>query len=442
MNKTNNPILIRVIIYFVLLVFLCSVIFVVFKAEHYKENLENTELGMVSENRTLPTPDRIIYKNKNDEYMIIENTSSSEYVSIYSEFYNQITNIANGKIYSEEDIRKMQNRGSFVEFDYNTKSKNFIFLLEEENIGIIWRTSNGGQVIKKSLDNTNKLIKKLDKLTQKNSLKYYTFDTEENYTSENKLKEIPYNVFNFEKVENGVYQKVIDDNSYKDILVSLNFKTDKTLPNIDFLSQSSKKIIITISPYEIKNITQNIGNIKYEFGNFLNNEYVVNLLIVSNIVNSNCIYYNFDDLYNQNINTNQNMASDVNDDYSVSYYMENSKYYATLNNEKIAIISPDKACDLADEEAKKSEYQYQPWKSKFYSRGINKEYESDIELISSLSDISRLYHWNKDWKKIDYNTVSLMWKIRLFDETDPLTSLYIYIDATNGNIVGAGNSSD
>ena len=35
-----------------------------------------------------------------------------------------------------------------------------------------------------------------------------------------------------------------------------------------------------------------------------------------------------------------------------------------------------------------------------------------------------------------------MWKIRLFDENDPLTSLYIYIDAINGNVIGAGASSD
>ena len=35
-----------------------------------------------------------------------------------------------------------------------------------------------------------------------------------------------------------------------------------------------------------------------------------------------------------------------------------------------------------------------------------------------------------------------MWKIRLFDENDPLTSLYIYIDAIDGDVIGAGASSD
>lgn len=36
----------------------------------------------------------------------------------------------------------------------------------------------------------------------------------------------------------------------------------------------------------------------------------------------------------------------------------------------------------------------------------------------------------------------IMWKIRLFDKNDPLTSLYVYINAVNGSIIGAGDSSD
>ena len=64
-----------------------------------------------------------------------------------------------------------------------------------------------------------------------------------------------------------------------------------------------------------------------------------------------------------------------------------------------------------------------------------------IELIVGLDDISRLYHWTKEWAKSNYEN-RLMWKIRLFDENDPLTSLYIYLDSVTGEIVGAGQSSD
>jgi len=47
----------------------------------------------------------------------------------------------------------------------------------------------------------------------------------------------------------------------------------------------------------------------------------------------------------------------------------------------------------------------------------------------------------EEWKKVDYEN-RMMWKIRLFDENDPLTSLYIYIDSNSGEIIGAGQASD
>ena len=63
------------------------------------------------------------------------------------------------------------------------------------------------------------------------------------------------------------------------------------------------------------------------------------------------------------------------------------------------------------------------------------------ELIYDLSDISRVYHWKENWKKGEYKNI-IMWKVRLFDANDPLTSLYIYINAFNGEIIGAGSISD
>ena len=35
-----------------------------------------------------------------------------------------------------------------------------------------------------------------------------------------------------------------------------------------------------------------------------------------------------------------------------------------------------------------------------------------------------------------------MWRVRLFDENDPLTALYIYINALTGEVIGAGCQSD
>lgn len=426
-NKNN----IRVILYILLLLVVFSIIFFIFKNEISNEKLEKNNVGLVDENTILPTPDRIIYKNINNEYIII-NSGTSAYTQIYSELYNRITNTIEGKVYSEDEISQMQNKGTFIEFDYNSKSKNYVFILEEKEIGIIKRFSDGGQVIQTSLSNKDKLIKKIENLTKDISTKY-DFNTEYNYNSENKLSKVANDLKLSQTKVAGVYQQVIeyDENEYNAILKKLNFKTSHEMPKVDFNKQS---VIVTVSRYEIKDIQKNIGNIKYELGKFLD-EYSVNIFIVSKVVNSKCIYFNtnVDELNVSKISINDNKNG-------VEYYVQNGKYYANINNTKTEIISIEIASDIAEEETKKAKYQYQSWKFEFY-RGESIDNSISGELILGLDDISRLYHWRAEWQNEEYEGKT-MWKIRLFDKNDPLTSLYIYVDAINGEIIGAGASSD
>ena len=436
----------RKILYYFLLLIIFVIIFFIFKNEMEKERLEDTNIGLVSEETVLPSPDRIIYKNKNDKYIIV-NSPSSAISQIYSELYNRVTGTINGEYYSEEEITQMQNQGSFIEFDYNKKSKNYVFLLDEKGFGIIKRSENGGQVIQVGLSHINDLKQKMDYYTR--DLSKYDFNKEYNYFSKNKISEIP-NTLEFKQVKQGVYQKIIeyDEKEYKNILKKLNFESDNEIVDVDFDNQS---VVITISEYEIKNITQNIGNIKYDFGN-KQNQYIVNLLVVSEVVNTNCIYYNITEtndntIISNNITPNNNIMTNINnnninrDKYALDYCIENSKCYAIKDNKKIEIISVEKACDIADIEAQNKKYQYQPWESEFYTRGKNKNDSISAELIYDLSDISKWYHWNENWKKSEYKNI-IMWKVRLFDENDPLTSLYIYINAVNGEVIGAGSISD
>lgn len=130
----------------------------------------------------------------------------------------------------------------------------------------------------------------------------------------------------------------------------------------------------------------------------------------------------------------ENTITEKFDKSNVEYVVENNKYYAIIDNGKKEIISIEDACNIADLEAKNSKYQYQPWKSNFKSI-------SQPKLILEISDIDRIYYWNEKWKTDKYKK-QLMWQILLFDENDPLTSLYIYVDAINGDILGAGSSSD
>ena len=106
-----------------ILLLICIVLVSIFYIEKKQEEQEEQNVGKIDENTTLPTPDRIIYKNQQNQYIIIE-SDTSEYVTIYSELYNRTTNPIEGKVYSEDEISQMQERGSFIEFDYNTKSKN------------------------------------------------------------------------------------------------------------------------------------------------------------------------------------------------------------------------------------------------------------------------------------------------------------------------------
>ena len=421
----------RVVIYILLLIIIFGSIYFIFKEEINSEKSKIDTLGKIDENTELPTPDRIIYKNRNGKYVII-NYDDEEFQLIYNELYRRISNTIEGKVYTEDEITKMQEEGAFIEFDYNRKSKNFVFLLEQPEIGIIKRFTDSGQVILTNFENKENLIKKLENWTS--DFQKYDFNKEKNYTLENELDNIPI-YLEVKEARQGIYQEIIEysEYDYQNVIKFLGIESSLDIPEFD---STREKVVITLSKYEIQNIRQNIGNIKYEFGDY-QDKYSINILVVSEIVNTNCIYYNINNtkpVISENLNTS-------NDDYSVEYYIENGKYYANFNNQKVEIISKEEACDIADMEAKNEKYQYQPWESEFYSRGIDKQDSISAELISDLSSISRFSHWNENWQVSDYRN-TLMWKIRLFDENDPLTSLYIYVNAINGNIVGAGDSSD
>ena len=381
----------KFILYILLLVIISCIIYFIFKIEINHEKNEIDSFGKIGENSELPIPDRMVYKRQNGKYVIID-SDSPEFQYIYNELYRRTSNIIDGKIFTEEEISQMQEKECFIEFDYNRISKNYIFILEEPEIGIIKRLEDGGQVIATNLEDKESLIKKIENWTK--DFNYYDF---------------------------------------KEVIEALDVGPTEEIPKFN---SNRETAVITLSKYEIKNVKQNIGNIKYEFGNY-QDEFFVNILIVSKVVNTNCIYYeinNTEPVITENLNNS-------NDEYAVQYYMENGKYYSELNNQKVEIISKEKACDIADKEAQNAKYQYQPWKSEFYSRGYDKKDSISAELISNLSSISKFSHWNEEWKVSDYKN-KLMWKVRLFDENDPLTSLYIYVDAINGKIIGAGASSD
>ncbi len=153
-------------------------------------------------------------------------------------------------------------------------------------------------------------------------------------------------------------------------------------------------------------------------------------------------YKTWNEVSKQDMKTNSEICFDQKD---IGYFSKSEdEYYATEDGGKSfnKIISKMEAAKIAENEAKNEKYQYQGWKSDFKAI-LNSDGEIDIvsKLIKELQYNSEVYYFDKQWETDKYEG-QLMWEIRLFDENDALTSLYIYIDAKNGEILGAGKLSD
>ena len=109
----------------ILLQILVTILLFTYLIEREQEiNINSTE--SVIEQEELPIPDRIVVKDEEGKYEIIQSWSGSEFSDMYSLLYSEMVNTIEGKVYQEDEISKMQEQGSFIEFDYNTKSKNFV----------------------------------------------------------------------------------------------------------------------------------------------------------------------------------------------------------------------------------------------------------------------------------------------------------------------------
>lgn len=393
-----------------LLLTLSIFLFIIYAVE--KENMlaESQRIGQVDDNTTLPMPDRIIYKNANQKYTIMD-ADTSVFSTIYSELYSRLTSTYDGKVFSEDEISQMQDRGSFIEFDYNTKSKNFVFLLEEDGIGVIKRFSDSGQVIKNSLDRVEDLIKTMNRLTQE--MTKYEFNKNQNYTSTIKLVDFPQEL-NFTQKRDGIYQKIIqsDDKDYQDTLKKLDFKIEENLPQVDFAKQN---VIITISIYEIEKVTQNIGNVKYEFGNLQAN-YTVNLLIISKVVNSNCIYYNVSEnatnteLSNITTITTSATIKSINENrMEIGLGNENSTYIVELQNNTL-IKNYETGQEISITDLKVGDSIYVEGETDREINGLKSIKANRMEICSQQRVKNEIINYLKDTYRIDGMSIAYVGK--------------------------------
>lgn len=275
-------------------------------------------------------------------------------------------------------------------------------------------------------------------------------------------------------------QRWTDDIGYKDGKFYINYYSSEpievpiyvddiksTFSNNDSITKSDNRIAFAFKKDNKVNIVYSTNNGGDWETSYINKDYDVHylknidknisyLVLISNTAMRDIetyIYKSSDGFITWQEVSKQEMKIDSKINFeseNVGYYVitssnnTNNEYFATTDGGKnfSKIISETKAADIADQEATKDKYQYQGWKSDFKSRGKEKlSSEISSRLMYGIDEITRLYNWDENWKISDYKD-KLMWEIRLNDENDPLTSLYIFIDAYNGTIIGAGKSSD
>ena len=74
------------------------------------------------------------------------------------------------------------------------------------------------------------------------------------------------------------------------LIEETKFTTKEKLPEINFLNQ---KVIVTVTKYNTKSVKVNIGNVKYKMAQ-IQDKYIVNIVVVSKIVNTDCVYIDFE----------------------------------------------------------------------------------------------------------------------------------------------------
>ena len=120
-----------------------------FKNNQSENNLENP----TGDEGLIKTPDRIIFKYESKYYEI---TSDYEKYSELVDLCRNNINRKNDEKISENDIDSLKSTAKFIEFDYNTESKNFIFTLTSD-IGAIQMQDSDGVIISNKLSNVDKI---------------------------------------------------------------------------------------------------------------------------------------------------------------------------------------------------------------------------------------------------------------------------------------------
>ena len=267
------------------------ILYVLFISEPIKYE-GGLEISEIEENYTeeFPNPDRIIFKLDDENYYIFTPTDR-EYSKIIKLLADRITNegvIQNiQKSFNENEVLEMKSKETFVELDYNTISKNYLFLLDNENFQMLKYTDYGASLVEKKLSSSNDLKNYL--LSSIKNKKSYEFSCEQ-YLFESVVPEINEEYlksFHYYSDTKTYSLKFENENDRKNFEKQLNINFDASIDKNVF---EKNNIVAIVTKSKITDKKFNIGNIKLKISGQMNSGFYIYYLVVSKTINSNCIY--------------------------------------------------------------------------------------------------------------------------------------------------------
>ena len=288
-------------------------------------------------------PDRIVYKNSNNQYFEFSK-DSEQYDSIIELVSSTLNNFdSNGDIVSQDTIDSIHNE-TFLEFDYKTASKNYIIPFSDTlKNKMIKLADTGGKVCSINLRNINKLKKELDN-TITSGCKAYSLDYKELISKNPFTLDYKY-TSQFKEIDYKIYQvKIQDIKTYQRFEAMCNLSFEEPITEDIFIDND---LILTVTTLPKITVKVSIGNIRYTYENLPNtysSQYTAHLLVVSKIVNTDCIYNtdlstvdeqanldNFETSYDEKVdNLDENLFVKDFDEF----YTEYTNSTATTNEEK------------------------------------------------------------------------------------------------------------
>ncbi|MGN1298442.1 MAG: hypothetical protein ACI4UE_00435 [Candidatus Scatovivens sp.] len=395
-------------------------------------NISNLPSNQISKNEyytnNIIDPDRIVYRNQEGKYF--------EFLKDTDE-YNQIKNLiadsiedynSNGSIVEDSEIKELHKK-SFLEFDYKTASKNYIIPLEEKEKNIIKLANTGGNICVNRLKNLNKIKKKVNNFSE--DKKEYNLEYKQ-MISRNTLTTIEYKYLKqFKEINYKIHQikiENIDDYELYKQMCRLAFEEEITEEIFD-----NNVLILTLSLVPKIDVEVNIGNIRYTYNKLedVNYQYTAHLLVVSKIVNTDCIYNT--DLaeieskvqYDNMVTDYDKKVEELETNIFVINFDEFFKEYENSNNE----ISEKEAKDIAEIGFKEAQR-------------VAGSYDANTEEVT----IKEVRPNNFFTRKMNEGDSSYDEKVEAycFTRVDDmqLNGVTIYVDKKLGKIIGANAFGD